>query len=191
MYLSCIAILCNQCIREILYILCGYPDSMRGVIIYTRSHDMSKTMGKKCIALNKKARMLYEISTTYEAGIVLSGSEVKSIRNGKVNFVDSFVDITEEAYIIGLHIAPYEHAGYVSCEPTRQRKLLLHRKEINTLSRQIATKGITVVPLAVYFKKGIIKIEIAVGKGRKLYDHRHVLKEKAQKREMDREMKYK
>ena len=152
---------------------------------------MAKVTGKKIITVNKKAKMLYELSTTYEAGIVLLGPEIKSIRKGKVNFVDSFIDVMEEAYIIGLHIAPYEQAGYVVCEPTRKRKLLLHKKELQFLARQIATKGVTVVPLMLYFSNGKIKVEIAIGKGRKLYDHRHVLKEKAEKREVAREMKYK
>lgn len=149
-----------------------------------------KAVGKKIIAMNKKVNMLYDISRKYEAGIVLTGAEVKSIRLGKVNFVDSFVDVMEEAYIIGLHIAPYEQAGYVLCEVTRKRKLLLHRSEIISLRRSIATKGVTVVPLSMYFTHGKIKIEIAIGKGRKLYDHRRVLKEKAEKREIAREIKY-
>lgn len=152
---------------------------------------MAKPSGKKIIAMNKKARMLYDLSTSYETGIVLAGPEVKSIRAGKVNFVDSFVDVIEEAFIIGLHIAPYEQAGYALYEPTRKRKLLLHKKEITSLARSIATKGVTVVPLSLYFKNGKIKIEIALGKGRKLHDHRHVLKEKAEKREVEREMKWK
>lgn len=147
-------------------------------------------MGKKIVAMNKQARRLYDIITTYEAGIVLLGPEVKSIRNGKVNFVDSYVDVVDEAYIVGLHIASYEQSGYALCEPTRKRKLLLHAKEIHVLAKQVAIKGMTIVPLSLYFNNGKIKIEIAVGKGRKLYDHRHVLKERAEKREVMREMKY-
>lgn len=141
------------------------------------------------MAQNKKARMLYELSHTFEAGIVLHGQEVKSIRSGKAHFVDSYVDIVEsEAFILGLHIAPYEHRGYIELSPTRKRKLLLHRREIRTIEKNITLKGITVVPLVLYLKEGLVKIEIALGKGKKLHDHRATLKERAVQKDIERAM---
>ncbi|MGL4721957.1 MAG: SsrA-binding protein SmpB [Desulfovibrionaceae bacterium] len=146
------------------------------------------TKPKKVIAQNRKARMLYEILDTYEAGIVLQGSEVKSIRAGKVSFVDSFVDVQEEAFLMALHIAVYSHAGYSQHEPTRKRKLLLHRKELLSLQRKIDQKGLTVIPLSLYFRANHIKVEICLARGKKLHDRRKDLKERAEKRDLDREM---
>ncbi len=148
-----------------------------------------KKKSSNSIALNKKARHLYELSDFLEAGISLTGPEVKSLRAGKVNFMDSYVDFKQsEAFLIGLHIAPYENAGYVSQDPVRQRKLLLHAKEINSLAARVEQQGLTVVPVKLYFKFGKVKVEIAVGRGKKLHDHRETLKKRAEERDMERDM---
>ncbi|HZF60332.1 MAG TPA: SsrA-binding protein SmpB, partial [Desulfovibrio sp.] len=134
-------------------------------------------------------RHLYELSEFTEAGIVLTGPEVKSIRAGKVNFIDSYVDFRQgEAWLVSLHIAPYANAGYVSQEPDRARKLLLHEREISKFAGLVAQQGLTVVPVRLYFKRGKIKVEIALGKGKKLHDHRETLKRRAEERDMAREL---
>ncbi len=139
------------------------------------------------IAQNKKARHLYELSDFLEAGISLTGPEVKSLRLGRVNFMDSYIDFRQsEAFIIGLHIAPYENAGYAKQEPTRSRKLLLHSKEIAALSAKVEQKGLTIVPVKLYFARGKVKLEIAVGRGKKLHDHRETLKRRAEERDAER-----
>lgn len=140
------------------------------------------------IAVNKKARHQYELTEFLEAGIVLTGPEVKSIRAGKVNFMDSYVDFRRgEAFVVSLHIAPYSNAGSTLQEPDRARKLLLHAREIAKLGGLTAQKGLTVVPVRIYLKRGKIKIEIALGRGKKLYDHREALKKRANERDMARE----
>ena len=150
---------------------------------------MSQKTYPSTIAVNKKARHLYELSEFTEAGIVLTGPEVKSIRAGKVNFIDSYVDFRQgEAWLVSLHIAPYANAGYVSQEPDRARKLLLHEREISKFAGLVAQQGLTVVPVRLYFKRGKIKVEIALGKGKKLHDHRETLKRRAEERDMAREL---
>lgn len=150
---------------------------------------MSKKTSPGLIAVNKKARHLYELSDFLEAGIALTGSEVKSVRDGKVNFIDSYVDFRNgEAWLNSLHIAPYANGGYVIQEPDRPRKLLLHGREISRLAGQVAQKGLTVVPVRLYFKNRRIKLEIALGRGKKLHDHRDTLKRRAEERDMAREM---
>ena len=150
---------------------------------------MSQKTSPSTVAVNKKARHLYELSEFTEAGIVLTGPEVKSIRAGKVNFIDSYVDFRQgEAWLVSLHIAPYANAGYVSQEPDRARKLLLHEREISKFAGLVAQQGLTVVPVRLYFKRGKIKVEIALGKGKKLHDHRETLKRRAAERDMAREM---
>ena len=150
---------------------------------------MSQKTPPSTVALNKKARHLYELSEFTEAGIVLTGPEVKSIRAGKVNFIDSYVDFRQgEAWLVSLHIAPYANAGYVSQEPDRARKLLLHEREISKFAGLVAQQGLTVVPVRLYFKRGKIKVEIALGKGKKLHDHRETLKRRAAERDMAREL---
>ena len=150
---------------------------------------MSQKTPPSTVALNKKARHLYELSEFTEAGIVLTGPEVKSIRAGKVNFIDSYVDFRQgEAWLVSLHIAPYANAGYVSQEPDRARKLLLHEREISKFAGLVAQQGLTVVPVRLYFKRGKIKVEIALGKGKKLHDHRETLKRRAEERDMAREL---
>ena len=150
---------------------------------------MSQKTPPSTVALNKKARHLYELSEFTEAGIVLTGPEVKSIRAGKVNFIDSYVDFRQgEAWLVSLHIAPYANAGYVSQEPDRARKLLLHERELSKFAGLVAQQGLTVVPVRLYFKRGKIKVEIALGKGKKLHDHRETLKRRAEERDMAREL---
>ena len=150
---------------------------------------MSQKTPPSTVALNKKARHLYELSEFTEAGIVLTGPEVKSIRAGKDNFIDSYVDFRQgEAWLVSLHIAPYANAGYVSQEPDRARKLLLHEREISKFAGLVAQQGLTVVPVRLYFKRGKIKVEIALGKGKKLHDHRETLKRRAEERDMAREL---
>lgn len=141
------------------------------------------------IAINKKARHLYELSDFLEAGIELTGSEVKSVRAGKVNFIDSYVDFKNgEAWLSSLHIAPYANAGYAVQTPDRRRRLLLHAREIARLAIQTQQKGLTVVPVKLYFRNGRIKVEIALGRGKKLHDHRETLKKRAAERDAQREM---
>ena len=150
---------------------------------------MSQKTSPSTVAVNKKARHLYELSEFTEAGIVLTGPEVKSIRAGKVNFIDSYVDFRQgEAWLVSLHIAPYANAGYMTQEPDRARKLLLHEGQISKFAGLVAQQGLTVVPVRLYFKRGKIKVEIALGKGKKLHDHRETLKRRAAERDMAREL---
>ena len=150
---------------------------------------MSQKTPPSTVAVNKKARHLYELSEFTEAGIVLTGPEVKSIRAGKVNFIDSYVDFRQgEAWLVSLNIAPYANAGYMPQEPDRSRKLLLHEGEISKFAGLVAQQGLTVVPVRLYFKRGKVKVEIALGKGKKLHDHRETLKRRAAERDMAREL---
>lgn len=141
----------------------------------------------KTVAQNKKARHDYFIEDTFEAGIVLSGTEVKSIRQGKVNLKDSFARVRDgELYLINMHISPYEQGNRFNTDPTRTRKLLLHKREINRLIGQTKEQGYALVPLSLYFKNGFAKVELALAKGKKQYDKRESLKEKEAKRDVER-----
>ena len=133
----------------------------------------------KNIAKNPVARHNYIITDTIEAGIVLTGTEIKSIRNGKVNLKDSYAGIKNgEAYIYSMHISPYEQGNIFNKDPLRDRKLLLNKREIFRLSGLINQKGYTLVPISLYFKNNIVKLELGIGKGKKLYDNREDLKKK-------------
>ena len=144
----------------------------------------------KVVAQNKKARHDFFIEQTLEVGIVLSGTEVKSIRQGKVNLKDSYAAITGgEVIISGMHISPYEQGNINNKEPIRDRKLLLHKYEINKLIGYTQQKGMALVPIQLYFKKGKVKIELGVAKGKKLYDKREDIAERDAKREIDRRLK--
>lgn len=144
----------------------------------------------KLIATNKKARHNYHIDDEYEAGIVLVGSEVKAIREGRVSFKDSYADIKRgEVFLRQLHISPYEYAYNANHESMRTRKLLLHSHEIKKLVGKIKEQGYTLVPLKIYFKNDKIKILVGLGKGKKLYDKRETIKQRDVKRDMDREKK--
>lgn len=138
------------------------------------------------LATNRKARHDYHIVETLEAGIVLRGTEVKSIREGKVQLKDSYVEVRAgEAFLVGAHISPYHHGNRENHDPERKRKLLLHRREIDRLAGRIAMRGETCVPLAIYLKSGKIKVEIALARGKKQYDKRQAAKERL----LDREAK--
>ena len=146
----------------------------------------------KNIAVNRKARHEYIILDTYEAGIALKGTEVKSLRQGKVSLRESFAQFDgNEIFIMNMHISPYAFGNIFNVHPKRKRKLLLHSREIGRLKGQVEEKGLTLIPLRIYFKKGFAKVELALAKGKKLYDKRHALAEKDAQREMDREMKNK
>lgn len=150
-------------------------------------------MGKesfKLIANNKKAYHDFFIDDKYETGIELFGTEVKSIRMGKCSIKESFVRIEKgEVYIYGMHINPYEKGNIFNKDPLRVRKLLLHKTEINNLAAKIAEKGYTLVPLQVYFKGSLVKVEIGLARGKKLYDKRDDIAKKDQRREVEREFK--
>ena len=150
---------------------------------------MAKGDGK-VIAQNKKAGFDFFIEETIEAGIVLQGTEIKSARNGKVQLKDSFVRIRNgEAWISNMHISPYEQGNQFNHDPTRSRKLLLHKKQINELLGHSKIQGSAIIPLKMYLKDGFAKVLLGVGKGKKNYDKREDLKRKDAKREMDRAMK--
>ena len=139
---------------------------------------MKKT-GTKLIASNKKARHEYFIEDTLEAGIVLTGTEVKSIRQGKVNIKESYASIENgEVFITGMHISPYEQGNIHNVDPIRKRKLLLHRREIRKLIGETQQKGFTLVPLSIYLKDGLVKVELALAKGKKLFDKRQTMAKK-------------
>ena len=150
---------------------------------------MSNKKSGSLIAQNKKARHYYELLDFFEAGIMLVGPEIKSIRNGEVNFRDSYVTFRNgEAFLIGLHIAPYANAGYAGHDPDRDRKLLLHAKEIESLAEKVDQKGLSVVPVNMHFRNGRVKVEIALGRGKKMHDQRDDLKKAAALRDAQREM---
>ena len=141
----------------------------------------------KVITQNRRARHDYEIIDTFEAGLVLEGSEVKSLRDGQANLKDSFAQIRDgEAWLVGAYIAPYSFSRGGGHEPERSRKLLLHRREIDKIGGQLAEKGLTLVPVRMYFKEGVVKVELGLGRGKRAYDKRQSIKEREEKREMDR-----
>jgi SsrA-binding protein len=144
----------------------------------------SKTTGEKLIASNKRAFHDYFILEKFEAGVALTGTEVKSLRLGKANLQDSYVLVRSgEAFLFNAHISPYAHGNRENHDPTRTRKLLLHRREIEKLAESITQKGLTVVPLRLYMKAGLVKAEIATARGKKLYDKRETEKQKDATRE--------
>lgn len=141
------------------------------------------------IVQNKKARHYYELLEFFEAGLALTGSEVKSIRAGHVSFHDAYVAFRNgEAFLVGMRVVPYSNAGYSQHEPDRDRKLLMHSREITLLASRVEQKGMTVVPVNLHFKAGKIKVELAVGRGRKLHNQRDDLKAAAEARDLQREI---
>ena len=139
------------------------------------------------IARNKRARFDYHLLETFEAGIVLSGTEVKSLRDGKASIADAYGIVRNgEIFLLNAHIQPYERGGYVNHEPARNRKLLLHRREIRRLIGAVEREGLTLIPLELYFKHGIAKIALALAKGKKLHDKRDTEKQRDAEREMAR-----
>jgi|SRR5688572_5567777 len=146
-----------------------------------------ETEKRESIARNKRARHDYHILDTWEAGVVLTGSEVKSLRDGKANITDSYAIVKDgEVFLLNLHISPYEKASHFNHEPTRTRKLLLHRKEIRKMIGAVERQGLTLIPLELYFKRGRAKVALALGKGKKLYDKRADEKKKDDERDMQR-----
>lgn len=153
---------------------------------------MVKNMSKKIIANNKKARFEYFIEEVFEAGIVLKGTEVKSIRRGKVSIKESYCLLKNgELFIFGMHISPYEHGNRYNVDPLRTRKLLLHKREISKLLGAVTQKGYTIVPLKVYFKGSLVKVLIGIARGKKLYDKREEIAKKDQRRQAEKEFKVK
>lgn len=143
----------------------------------------------KLIAQNRKARHNYEIEETVEAGVALVGTEVKSCRDGKANLADSYATVKDgEAWLLQCHISPYSHGNRMNHDPVRPRKLLLHRGEIERLEAKVTREGRTLVPLRLYFKHGLVKAEVAVGRGKKMYDKRRSIAERSEERRMRREL---
>jgi len=148
------------------------------------SRDNTKNDGARDIAFNRKALHDYHVLEQHEAGIALVGTEMKSIREGNVTLRDSYARVEHgEVWLLNVHIGPYSHTGYASHEERRQRKLLLHRNEINSLAGKVAQKGVTLVPLRLYFKGSRVKVTLAVAKGKQLHDKRETIR----RREIDRE----
>ncbi|RMG02354.1 MAG: SsrA-binding protein SmpB [Nitrospirae bacterium] len=144
----------------------------------------------KIVTQNRKAYHDYHIEETLEAGIALLGTEVKSIREGRVNLKDSYVVIKDgEAFLLNCHISPYSHGNIMNHEPLRTRKLLLHKKEIEKLAAKAAEKGYTLIPLKIYFKGPYVKVEIGVARGKRLYERRDRIKEREARREIERAIK--
>ncbi|HNV15274.1 MAG: SsrA-binding protein SmpB [Actinomycetales bacterium] len=150
---------------------------------------MVKESGRKVVASNRKARHDYHIEDTFEAGISLMGTEVKALRAGRCSLVDGFAQFTgDELWLEGVHIPEYSQGTWTNHAPRRRRKLLLHREELTKIESKIREKGRTIVPLAVYFKDGRAKVEIALATGKRQYDKRQALRERQDKREADRAM---
>ena len=145
----------------------------------------------KIISENRKARHDFSILETFEAGIALTGTEVKSLRAGRANMKDSYAQLTKQAevFVYNLHISPYDHGNIFNHEPLRPRRLLLHRSEINKLIGKVREKGYALVPLKLYFKRGLVKMELALAVGKKLYDKRQDMAKRNAKREMERALK--
>jgi SsrA-binding protein len=142
---------------------------------------------EKLICTNRRVRRDYAIDETYEAGMVLVGTEVKALRQGKANLKDSYARIqNDEIFLVDTHISPYSHGNQFNHDPDRPRKLLMHKREIRKLYGKTRERGFTLIPLRMYFKDGKVKVEIGLGKGKKLYDKREDLKRRAMEREMER-----
>ena len=143
-------------------------------------------MGKKILCQNRKARYDYFIDEVYEAGIVLAGPEAKSLRGGRASLKDSYARVkNEELFLHNMHITPYAFTHYVDLDPARTRKLLMHKREIKRLIGKTEEKRYSLIPLSAYLLKGIVKIELALAKGKRKYDKRHAIKEREMKRELD------
>lgn len=144
-------------------------------------------MDIKVVSTNKKARFEFFILETFEAGLVLKGTEIKSVRNGQISLQEAYVRTNgEEIWLVGAHVAPYEHASAYQHDPKRDRKLLMHKKEIRKLYDEVRIKGMTIVPIRVYLKEGKAKLEIGLAKGKKQYDKRESIKERDMERESSR-----
>jgi SsrA-binding protein len=147
-------------------------------------------MGKKIIATNRKAKFEYFLLEHFEAGLVLRGSEIKSIRARKASIAEAYVQVSDgEAWLISAHIAPYDPASRENHDPKRKRKLLLNKRELNKISEGLQKKGLTIIPTELYLKEGLAKINISLAKGKKLYDKRHDIAKKDMNREIERAFK--
>ncbi|WP_322818338.1 SsrA-binding protein SmpB [Tepidiforma sp.] len=143
-------------------------------------------MSDTTIVQNRRARHDYEILSRFEAGIALTGSEVKSARDHKVQLQGAYARVKDgEVWLLGAHIAPYANAGYATHDPTRDRKLLLHKKEIRRIAQMVEQRGLTLIPLSMYFKRGKVKVELGMGRGLKRYDKREVVKKRDQQRALE------
>jgi SsrA-binding protein len=148
---------------------------------------MTEVGGRKLITSNRRATHDYEILETFEAGLVLRGPEVKSLRDGRANLSDSYAVLRRgEAFLVNAHVSPYEKAGRDNVDPRRERKLLMHRAELSRLGPKLAERGFTLIPLSLYFKAGRAKVELGLARGKKQYDKRQTLKKREQEREMER-----
>lgn len=146
---------------------------------------------EKNITVNRKARHEFAIIQTFEAGIALQGTEVKSLRQGKINLTDSYAQVQNgEVWLLNTHINVYDHGNINNHDPVRKRKLLLNKSEIRKLEKAVNEKGNTLIPLRFYFKGGIVKVELAIAKGKKVYDKRHDIAKRDAERELDRKLKY-
>jgi SsrA-binding protein len=154
------------------------------------AEDGTNRGGTKSLAVNKKARFNYEIDERMECGIALQGTEVKSMKMGRFSFSDAYARIeNDELWLVGFHISPYAQGNLFNHDPDRNRKLLAHKQEIERLRRKIDERGYTLVPTKFYLKHGIVKIELGLGKGKKLFDKRNTIKQRDEKRETDRELR--
>lgn len=152
---------------------------------------MSRNDNIKIICKNRKAFFNFEIGDTFEAGIALQGSEVKSLRNGKANLSDSYGKFrTGQLFLVDAHISPYEQSNRENHDPLRERKLLLHKKELKKLLGKVTEKGFSLVPLKLYFRSGKVKVELALARGKKAFDKRDAIRKKDQRRELERMAKY-
>ena len=148
------------------------------------------TGGVKVLATNRRARFNYQVDETLECGISLAGTEVKSLKIGKFSFSDAYGRIrNNELWLVGFHITPYEHGTLFNHEPDRERKLLVHKKELTQLRRKVDERGFTLIPMKVYLKQSLVKIELGICRGKKLVDKRQSIKERDQKRDADRELR--
>jgi SsrA-binding protein len=151
---------------------------------------VTSEQGKKVVARNRRARHDYHIEDVYEAGLALTGTEVKSLRAGRASLTDGFAEVSNhEVWLHGVHIPEYTHGTWTNHEPRRTRKLLLHRKEIDKLAAATAERGLTLVPLSLYFKDGKAKVELALARGKRTYDKRHELARRDAAREVDRALR--
>ena len=150
---------------------------------------MAKERGRKLVAQNRKARHDFHVEDTYEAGLALTGTEVKSLRAGRASLVDGFAEVRDgEVWLQGVHIPPYTEGTWTNHEPRRSRKLLLHRREIERIDSRVRERGLTLIPLSLYFKDGRAKVEIALARGKKAYDKRHAIAKRQAEREAAVEM---
>jgi SsrA-binding protein len=159
-------------------------------VTWADRRDVAREQGRQVIARNRRARYDYRIEDTYEAGLVLTGTEVKSLRAGRASLADGFGQISDgEVWLHNVHIPEYTQGTWTNHEPRRIRKLLLHRREIDKLSSATAEQGLTLVPLSLYFKDGKVKVELGLGRGKRTYDKRHDLASRDAAREVDRALR--